>query len=145
MQEEGHVAAELHRDGVKPIMRDGFSRQHGQREKDRCGVGRSATQSRSGRDVFPEMERYIALNTQGFENQVRRSLDEVVGDLRGSFNGDPGGSRRAERDLEPISQGNGLKDGSDLVVSVLPPVENSEPQVQLGVSGYPHCHLYRWW
>src|SRR5579863_2145661 len=143
LQEERHVTSELRRDPVKPIPRKAFSRENGKGEKDRRRVGRATAQACAHGDVFPQVKQHITMNAQVFQYKMSRPVDQIVGYFRRPFNRDSGRSGRGEGDIEAIGQRDGSKHGSDLVVSVGPPVKNPKPEIQLGVRLYPRRSGYR--
>ena len=103
----------------KPVRSEGFSRQHGQSEKDCRRVGRSTAQAPLRRGCFSSDEtihRHEYARLRGQDGPLARpDCRGFPGFLRSRFGWF---ARAAEGDIQPIGQRNGLEDGAELVVSV---------------------------
>ena len=86
------------------------------------------------------------MNAQGFQHRPRCFSHQVIGDLRGSGDFNPGIAGRGVSDIEPVRQGDGLEDGAQFVKTVGAFVENAQAEVQFCVcreAGRPG-HLSYW-
>jgi hypothetical protein len=76
------------------------------------------------------------MSVQGFEDKKSSFFDKIFRDLRRALNHNPRAARTGERNIQPISQRYGLKDGTQLMEPVFAFVENPEAEIQLGKGGY---------
>ncbi len=74
------------------------------------------------------------------QDRFCRTNYQVVGDVDGAGELDLGSFRKIELDGQSVSQIDGLKNGSDLVIAIGSSVQNAQIEVQLGEGGDGNLH-----
>src|SRR5215472_11522003 len=129
LQKKVDVAAELGSELAEKLERNRAAGKDRQGQQDRRGIAGSTAQAGAHGDLFGEPDLDSAGDAHRIQREPRRTDHEVIGNGGRVFDFNKGLWLRCERQFHSIGEGNGLKDGAELVVAVRPLAENAQIQV----------------
>ena len=129
LQEEVDVAAELGGELAEALERKGTTGEHGKTQQYGGGITGAAAQTGAHRDALDEVDLDFAGDAHGRKREPGRADGEVIGNRKRVVDFNRRFSFRREDELQPVGQGDGLKNRAQLVIAIRPFAENAQIQI----------------